>query len=505
MNAPRPLADGDAVPIAAKDAVPAVPSPDVPHSGDLPPAVPRRPATSAGKLSEKRTAGPATPDIHLAQAKSGQPDAKAADPAKTARKDGADAGRAQTDRYTVRHNANTQWTAKGTIWTPAEVGEAGKAAPKSPAKREIYVGKFLHDKAAAKLGLKDATGVDMASVSATVLKMAKAGKSRKEAEDWLEKTVIAKAPKGLQARLRIILGRAVKRTWQSGDKAAAWYRMTAEYSPKQAHDQLDNAYSKLLRIGDYMRRKFGSSLTADALRHWLNGSGQPWKIDLSWLRTQPTFRAAESKVGSHFRNWFSTKVDSDKDTYKLKPRLFSMKVGEEFKIVNEHWDAKTELKPQNAAGIILTRSNYHSLFDFHGATGTSNIRGKAKSLTFRKVSGNEKNGNVLVTGAVAFRWHEEFNWNKDEAAYYPSMSKRSSARGGAGFVGDLFRFAMRGERPLTVFSQNQMLELQRYSNARNFLMSANWTQNLYAVLSIRNGKVVAVSVRWLRPEGSKEN
>lgn len=180
-------------------------------------------------------------------------------------------------------------------------------------------------------------------------------------------------------------------------------------------DDLEREYRSLIA----MAREQGRTVAADNLEHFLTGGGRTRSVPLPWLRSFTRFIDAERRNQERFENQLKRRARglADGSTDSLK----------------DYWDAVVD-------GSVFTELFYASGMSQLRSTGAFSLARVGRVVT--------------ISGTVAHRWFDDYNWNPGSGVFIPrhgfvsddvGLDLRDAGRGHDYLLENLYTQTLQGQ------------------------------------------------------------
>lgn len=208
---------------------------------------------------------------------------------------------------------------------------------------------------------------------------------------------------------------------------------TVTCPPSERLDEIEQSYRSMIESA----RAEGADVAADNLDYFLSGAGGTRTLGVEWLRGFSEVTDAERKNQERFENSLADIADT---IHHGDTRSF-----------DDYWDAQL-------TGGVTTELYY--------ASGTSTIRSTG-NFTLDRIEDI-----VNISGSVAHRWYDPYDWHAGLGAYIPGHGNVSDTDG---------------------------LVMQSCRGAQPFQMEATWNQRVSGTVRIRDYWFNSTSFSWTGP------
>lgn len=223
-----------------------------------------------------------------------------------------------------------------------------------------------------------------------------------------------------------------------------------------AQPHIDDIEKRYRAYVDYGRR--GYNMAADALEHFLNGSGAATRLDPSWLRTHSSVRQAETEVLWHFANWISGYQRSNTASEVISQDLRDLPEGQTFQATS-NWTSS--FTPD-----FLSRAER----DAFATVGETNLTGTG-SFTFRR-----EGDRIHFAGPIRMAIDDAYDWERGELGLVPRPDE----------MPPFFELSF----------DDDAIALEEAGRAKPFKLYSSWWKNLRGPLIVRDGRLVLETIEW---------
>jgi hypothetical protein len=224
---------------------------------------------------------------------------------------------------------------------------------------------------------------------------------------------------------------------------------------EEAERELDEILQRYRDYADYGRRH-GHDQAAAAMERFLSGSGQPMRLDSSWLRSVPSVREAETYVHQYFQEWMTGEMQPETESEQITEDLLALSDGATLQ-GSSTWTRRftpSLLSEQNALAAV----------------GQTNLKGTG-SITFRR-----EGDRIRFDGAVTMRLDDTYDWQAGEWGIVP-----------------------RPDESFPWIEQNRhddAIKLQNHRNARPFRIYSQWLQSVRGTMRVRGNRLILETAQW---------